>query len=222
MKLKQILFSKNSDFRKRSYFNYSKRKNGQNLDFAQFLFRFILLVIIDFLKQSNGQSIYRFTLNTIFYFFFLLSTHVFYWKYDDRNNFPLQWQNKQRNSFFISIKRNLAFLLLLIIDITELASWKFIKSALNNQALNAVNLTTINEYSGFKLYIILIILSCAIFLLLPFCQYTIQLPRFLFLFHVLNSLFLFLFGLTTLHDFRDKNNRSLIEFDQKLIQKLKL
>lgn len=86
------------------------------------------------------------------------------------------------------------------------------KSAFNVQALNAVNIkVTITQNPDFIPYAIICVLFCTFIIFVPFYQKLVQLPKMAMLVSILNSVLMFIFILTILHDFHDANNRILFD-----------
>lgn len=172
------------------------------IDFYQFIFRFLSLIIIEIFKISYGEKVIRFTLDSFFYLFFLLSTSIF--------NFKKYF--KAYANIFTRLCIDFLFLFILVIDISELISWNFINSAINTQAISAINIKIIiDEYSDFIYYFFLIIPLIIVILLLPFAKKYQNIPKISLVIHQFNFVFFFIFLIFIFRDFRDENNVVLYE-----------
>lgn len=182
------------------------------LDISQFFFRIILLSIIDISKILFGQDIARSLMNIIYYFFFLLTISF-------KSEFTSNNMMKK-----IDIYSNFLFFIIILIDVSELISWIFIGSAINTQALSTFNVKIIiDEYPGIPplLFIVLLIIIFSVFL--PFYKKYVYISKLSLLINMIHLSILFIFALSIIHDFKDKNNNSLFEaFDPRYIEILKM
>ena len=145
------------------------------IDIAQFFFRFLLFSAIEFNKLSFGQTKKRVLLDVFFYLFFLLTIGMT--TYTQKNTFT---QNilKQLLNFLTKAIINFLFTMILIINVSELISWIFMKSPLNNQAITAVDIKAIiEEFPNLAYYILLSIILCFLFVFFPFIKYWIKIPN---------------------------------------------
>lgn len=152
------------------------------LNFSQLIFRLGLFAIIEFVKHHFGQNFLRTFHYLIFFCVFLLATSI---EKDGVNKF-----------------RNSVFSFLIILDIAEAFSWYFMISAINYQAINAIDFDYIvNDHREFLFVIIFALVFVVIFNFLPFYTVKVELPRIFdiskFFAHVLT----FTFVLSIIHDF---------------------
>lgn len=188
-----------------------KNKKGENhtstienlyVDYSKFLFRLILLSIIEFIKISYGQQLWRVLFDILFYFFFLLATSFV--QIDKNASITCTILTKFKISFF--------FLIILVIDISELISWNFIKNPINTQAVNAIDIKVIiEEYPNFLYYFFILVPSILLLFFFPFYKIYKHFPQISLIVHQYNFLLLFIFIIITFHDFHDPNNVILYE-----------
>lgn len=186
--------------------NYSTLNSHLYIDISLLIFRILLLAILEFLKMSYGQNLRRTTLDVVYYLFFLLSIGMVRVKINNIRE-PLI-----KISILSKFKVNFFFLFILIIDISELISWNFIKAPINNQVINAASFKVIiEEYPNFLYYIFFIIPLCLFILLFPFLKMYINVCKISIIIHQFHFIFMFLFVISILHDFHDENNVVLYE-----------
>lgn len=211
--------------KKKSMYEINKRKKKVNqqvwkyikkdgitnikIDVAQFLFRFLLFSAIEINKLSFGQTNKRFFLNEFFYFIFLLATGT---TINEGENLLATTNLMFKDNFTTRLKINILFTIILIINVSELISWLFMKSPLNNQAITAVNIKTIiKEFPNLSYYIFLVVILCIALIFFPFIKHWVKLPKISLILNNFNYIFSFWFLLSIFHDFTNKNKTSLFE-----------
>lgn len=183
---------------------------SKDIDIALFIFRYMILTIIDIEKTKYGLPSKIFFINIFFYFFFLLSTSVF-------NTFLFKDSTckTKLSNILMKLKINICFLFILVLDISELVAYIFNKSPINTQAINAISIEKIyKEFPDFTFYIVMVVSICIVLIFLPFYKLIITIPNISLIFTFFNLFFTFTFSLSILHDFRNENNLALLDSNE--------
>lgn len=179
------------------------------LNISQFIFRIALFVIIENVKFKYGQGLFRSFHYLTFFIIFLFSTSI----------------EKNR----INIKKNIFFSILIIIDIAETFSWYFMISAINYQAIHAIDFEYItNDHKEFGIVIIFAFIFVFLFNFLPFYRKKIEISRIFNISKHFSIILLFTFILSIIHDFngnrkalKSNNNMKYAEYlKQSLLDKI--
>lgn len=171
--------------------NYYKYDHTIYIDLLKFLFRFSMLFLVEIIKLKFGEKFNRFCFYTIFHLIFSIPNCIV---------------SKEKKNINL-LPRNLLFSILLTFNIVETVSYYFMKSAINIQAIHAIDFNFItHDHIEFFLFMIFIIFIVIFLNVLPICKYKIAIfDVFNITFIVLFTLF-FIYFLTIAHDFsRDRN-----------------
>lgn len=185
--------------------------NKYYLNIPQFIFRTILFIIIEVVKFKFGQGLFRSFHYLVFFIFFLFSASI----ETNRNN----------------VIKHIFFSIFIIIDITEAFSWYFMISAINYQAIHAIDFDYItNDHKEFGIVIIFALIFVFVFNFLPFYVKKIEINRIFNISKHFSIILLFTFILSIIHDFngdrkalKSSNNMKYNEYlKQSLMDKIKV
>lgn len=167
------------------------------IDFPKFLFRLFALFDVEIIKLHYGELYCRFYFYTFFYAIFSFKNSII----------------SEKSYFYERFFKNIFFSILLTLNIAEAVSYSFIRSAINFQALHAIDFNyIIHDHSEFFLFMIFVIFLVVFLNILPIYQMKIKTINILYFMNILLFTLFYPFVITIIHDF-SRNHKPLKSTD---------